>query len=54
MRNILSGLTALALALTLQSFAAWAGSGTVAYKPGIVKSQTASGQAVLLHYKSTW
>lgn len=54
MRNILSGLLALAWLAVVVPVAAQAGTGTTPYKPGVIKAAVAKGEVVLLHYKSTW
>ena len=45
---------ALAWLVMVVPFAAQAGTGTIAYKPGALKAAIAKGETVLLHYKSTW
>ncbi|MEM6495294.1 MAG: hypothetical protein AAF709_01065 [Pseudomonadota bacterium] len=54
MKKLLSGLIALALFAITLPFAAHAGNGTVAFKPGVLKAAIGRGETVLLHYKSTW
>ncbi|MEM8971539.1 MAG: hypothetical protein AAGD43_05660 [Pseudomonadota bacterium] len=54
MKTLLSGLMALALFAITLPFAAQAGEGTVAFKPGVLKAAIERGESVLLHYKSTW
>lgn len=52
MRNILSGLLALAMIVMLAPASADARSTT--FKPGALKAAVKAGETVLLHYKSTW
>ena len=52
--KLMSGLIALALFAITIPFAAYAGDGTVAFKPGALKAAIGRGETVLLHYKSTW
>ena len=54
LKKLLSGLMALALFAIALPFAAQAGNGTVAFKPGALKAAIERGETVLLHYKSTW
>ena len=54
LRNLVSGMLALAWFVMLVPMAAQAGPGTVNYKPGALKAAIAKGQTVLLFYKSTW
>ena len=54
LNKLLSGLMALALFAITLPFAAHAGNGTVAFKPGALKAAVGRGETVLLHYKSTW
>jgi hypothetical protein len=54
LRKLFAGLIAMAFAFGAVPIAAQAGSGTVTYKPGVVKAAIAKGKTVLLHYKSTW
>ena len=54
LKKLSSGLMALALFAITLPFAAQAGNGTVAFKPGALKAAIERGETVLLHYKSTW
>ena len=54
MKNLVSGMFALAWFVMLIPAAAQAGPGTVNYKPGALKAAVAKGETVLLFYKSTW
>ena len=52
MKNILSGLLALAMIVMLMPAQADAKSTT--FKPGALEAAVQNGETVLLHYKSTW
>ncbi len=54
MKNLVSGMLALAWFVMLIPVAAQAGPGTVNYKPGALRAAIAKGETVLLFYKSTW
>jgi hypothetical protein len=50
----MTAMVALLLAMSTTCLPAYAGSDTVAYKPGVIEQAAANGETVLLHYKSTW
>lgn len=54
LRNIVSGLFALAWLVVAFPMAATAGEGTVAYKPGALKAAIERGETVLVDYKALW
>ena len=54
MKQLMTGFFALAWLALIIPMAANAGSDTEPYLEGDVKEAIASGETVLLHYKSTW
>lgn len=54
LRNIVSGLFAVAWLVVALPMAATAGEGTVAYKPGALKAAIERGETVLVDYKALW
>ena len=54
LKTLVTGLFALAWLTLIVPMAAVAGSETEPYLDGDVKEALASGETVLLHYKSTW
>ena len=54
MKKLITGVLALAWLALMIPIGASAGSDTEPYLDGDVKDAIASGETVLLHYKSTW
>ena len=54
LQKLITGVLALAWLALMIPIAATAGSDTEPYLDGDVKDAIASGETVLLHYKSTW
>jgi hypothetical protein len=54
LKQLMSGLLALALLAFAVPIAAQAESKTIAYTPGAVKAALAKGETVLIDYKASW
>ncbi|MFV0295154.1 MAG: hypothetical protein ACK5JT_03435 [Hyphomicrobiaceae bacterium] len=54
MRKLILGTMAVLFAFAVARTAAYAGTDTIAYQPGVIKAALAKGETVLIHYKSTW